>query len=359
MNRTTPGVPRPDRAVHVAEKLDAVASRPPGAGRADGLRRQHPGRPLRDLPRRGRGHRADGRASTRSVHPPARSPSALPRSRSAAASSVASDPAPPAPDPSPLPRKETHHAPLTLLRHQRSRANQTVLDVTGNNIANANTVGFKASNAASSRTPSARCSPRRVPPPGQRRHQPDPGRPRRPVGGITTNFNQGSPSHRPRHRPDDLRRRLLRGQPRRRGHVHPRGRVQLRQRAGNLVTVDGDIVQGYAAAADGTVSDRRPGRHRHPGHGQRGGDQPDALLQHRRRRRSPASTPTAPRAAVPARPGQLRQPRGPREGRRHVVPGGHELRHGADRRRGTGRRGDLSAARWRCRTSTSPRSSPT
>ena len=32
------------------------------------------------------------------------------------------------------------------------RANQTMLDVTGNNIANANTVGFKAS-TTSSRTP--------------------------------------------------------------------------------------------------------------------------------------------------------------------------------------------------------------
>ena len=40
------------------------------------------------------------------------------------------------------------------------RVNQTMLDVTGNNIANANTTGFKPAPPRSSATPSARCSPR-------------------------------------------------------------------------------------------------------------------------------------------------------------------------------------------------------
>ena len=111
------------------------------------------------------------------------------------------------------------------------RANQFMLDVTGNNIANANTVGYKASNVVFQDTLS---------PDAHRRL------PRRPatrggtnpiqvglgvqVGGVTTNFGQGSAQVTgKRHQPDDLRRRAVRRQPQRREPLHPRGRVQLRQ----------------------------------------------------------------------------------------------------------------------------------
>ena len=61
------------------------------------------------------------------------------------------------------------------------RAHQTMLDVTGNNIANVNTTGFKSLARRSSRTPCPRPSPAAgAPQADQGGHQPGPGRPRRP-----------------------------------------------------------------------------------------------------------------------------------------------------------------------------------
>ena len=59
------------------------------------------------------------------------------------------------------------------------RANQFMLDVTGNNIANANTVGFKASNVVFQDTLSQMLTGGAAPVTRPGRHQPDPGRPRR------------------------------------------------------------------------------------------------------------------------------------------------------------------------------------
>ena len=132
------------------------------------------------------------------------------------------------------------------------RANQTMLDVTGNNIANANTVGFKSSNVVFQDTLSqmltgGRCADATAPTRGGTN-------PMQvglgvQVGGITTNFNQGSAQV--TGRATNL---MISGDGffivKRGGeeHVHPRRRLQLR-RSGNLVTVDGDIVQGYKPMA--------------------------------------------------------------------------------------------------------------
>ena len=80
------------------------------------------------------------------------------------------------------------------------RVNQIMLDVTGNNIANANTVGFKSSSTVF-RTRCRRCSPRRSAPTRRRPrwHQPDPGRPRRPGRRDEHELQPGlQPDHRPR-----------------------------------------------------------------------------------------------------------------------------------------------------------------
>ena len=84
------------------------------------------------------------------------------------------------------------------------RANQTMLDVTGNNIANANTTGFKASTVIFQDTLSQMLIGvgwrRRLP----RRHQPDPGRPRRPGRRDPHQLPPGLVAdHRPHDRPDD------------------------------------------------------------------------------------------------------------------------------------------------------------
>ncbi|MGN6132553.1 MAG: flagellar hook-basal body complex protein [Nocardioidaceae bacterium] len=136
------------------------------------------------------------------------------------------------------------------------RANQTMLDVTGNNIANANTAGFKASNVVFQDTlsqmltgASAPSAPGVTPVNGGTNPiQVGLGVQ---VGAVTTNFNQGSAQT--TGRPTNL---MISGDG---FFVVNRGGTPLYTRAGafnfdqngNLVTPDGDIVQGFPLDAAG------------------------------------------------------------------------------------------------------------
>lgn len=135
------------------------------------------------------------------------------------------------------------------------RANQTMLDVTGNNIANANTVGFKSSNVVFQDTLSQMLTAAGAPTAGaQATGGTNPVQVGLgvQVGGITTNFNQGSAQV--TGRATNL---MISGDG---FFVVSRGGEDMYTRAGafnfdssgNLVTVDGDIVQGYKAKPDGT-----------------------------------------------------------------------------------------------------------
>ena len=135
------------------------------------------------------------------------------------------------------------------------KANQTMLDVTGNNIANANTVGFKASDVVFQDTLSQELSAAAAPNPavpsgGTNPMQVGLGVQ---VGAITTNFNQGSAEA--TGRPTNL---MISGDG---FFMIKRGNNTLYTRAGafgfdsggNLVTPDGDIVEGYQPDATGKV----------------------------------------------------------------------------------------------------------
>ena len=112
------------------------------------------------------------------------------------------------------------------------RAHQTKMDVTGNNIANVNTVGFKGSQTVFQDTLSqvirGRWRPRR----GPWRHKPGAGRPRRQGRGHHHQLDPGRhPVHRPLDGLHDRGRRLLRDpRQRRRAAVHPRRLLRLRRR---------------------------------------------------------------------------------------------------------------------------------
>jgi flagellar hook protein FlgE len=134
------------------------------------------------------------------------------------------------------------------------RANQTMLDVTGNNIANANTAGFKASSVVFQDTLSQMLTGGGAPVAGAA------GAPARggtnpmqvglgvQVGGISTNFTQGGAQA-----TGQVTNLMISGDG---FFVVQRGGQSLYTRAGafnfdasgNLVTPDGDIVQGYKYA---------------------------------------------------------------------------------------------------------------
>ncbi len=143
------------------------------------------------------------------------------------------------------------------------RANQTMLDVTGNNIANANTVGFKASNIVFQDTLSqmltAAGSPTGTAPDNTGGTNPVQVGLGVQVGGITTNFNQGSAQV--TGRATNL---MISGDG---FFVVSRGGEPMYTRAGafnfdsagNLVTVDGDIVQGYKFTETTAATPTDPG----------------------------------------------------------------------------------------------------
>ncbi|NMR21046.1 flagellar hook protein FlgE [Cellulomonas fimi] len=138
------------------------------------------------------------------------------------------------------------------------RAHQTMLDVTGNNIANVNTTGFKSSqtqfqdtlsqvltNAGGAQEGVGGTNPAQVGL-GVR------------VAGITTNFQQGAAQL--TNRSTDM---MINGD----GFFTVRsGNEQLYTRAGSfnfdtlgqLVTPDGALVQGWAAAGDGSIDTNAP-----------------------------------------------------------------------------------------------------
>ena len=214
------------------------------------------------------------------------------------------------------------------------RANQTMLDVTGNNIANANTVGFKSSNVVFQDTLSPDADRVGAPTATTGGTNPIQVGLGVQVGGVTTNFNQGSAQV--TGRATNL---MISGDG---FFVVHRGNQEIYTRAGafnfdstgNLVTPDGDIVQGYKAV----------GRHHQPGRRPTENieiadmvddtaDPGAAVLQHRRRRRDHRHLLRRHQAAaVPDRAGELRQPGGPGEGRRHRVPREHQLGRGPGRR---------------------------
>jgi flagellar hook protein FlgE len=135
------------------------------------------------------------------------------------------------------------------------RANQTMLDVTGNNIANANTVGFKSSNVIFQDTLSQMLTgaggPTGTVPPRGGTNPIQVGLGVQ-VGGITTNFNQGSAQT-----TGQVTNLMISGDG---FFTIKRGSEELYTRAGafnfdasgNLVTPDGDVVQGYEL--DGTTT---------------------------------------------------------------------------------------------------------
>ena len=132
------------------------------------------------------------------------------------------------------------------------RVNQTMLDVTGNNIANANTVGFKSSNILFQDTLSQMLTAGAAATDTQGGTNPMQVGLGVQVGGITTNFNQGSAQV--TNRTTNL---MISGDG---FFVVNRGGEDIYTRngafnfdsEGNLVTIDGDLVRGYQAAADGT-----------------------------------------------------------------------------------------------------------
>jgi flagellar hook protein FlgE len=133
------------------------------------------------------------------------------------------------------------------------RANQVMLDVTGNNIANANTVGYKASNVVFQDTLSQMLTAGSAPSTSRGGTNPIQVGLGVQVGGIMTNFGQGIAQT--TGKAENL---MISGDGL---FVIKRGQENLYTRAGafnfdsagNLVTPDGDKVQGYASDGNGGI----------------------------------------------------------------------------------------------------------
>jgi flagellar hook protein FlgE len=131
------------------------------------------------------------------------------------------------------------------------RTNQTMLDVTGNNIANANTVGFKGTGVVFQDTLSQMLTSAGGPAGTRGGTNPVQIGLGVSVGGTTTNFNQGSAQV--TGRATDL---MLQGDgffvvDRNGESLYTRAGAFNFDSAGNLVTLDGDKVMGYQATATG------------------------------------------------------------------------------------------------------------
>lgn len=138
------------------------------------------------------------------------------------------------------------------------RAHQTMLDVTGNNIANVNTTGFKASQAQFQDTLSQVLQNAGAAQDGIGGTNPAQVGLGVRVAGITTNFQQGAAQL--TNRSTDM---MISGDG---FFVVRKGAEQFYSRAGafdfdatgQLVTPDGGLVQGWAAAADGSIDVNGP-----------------------------------------------------------------------------------------------------
>jgi flagellar hook protein FlgE len=139
------------------------------------------------------------------------------------------------------------------------RANQTMLDVTGNNIANANTAGFKASSVVFQDTLSQMLTAGAAPSGTSGGRNPIQVGLGVQVGGVSTNFGQGSAQT-----TGKATNLMVSGDG---FFVVGRGNENLYTRAGafdfdsvgNLVTPDGDIVQGYPAGGGALTDISIPG----------------------------------------------------------------------------------------------------
>ncbi|NUR07131.1 MAG: flagellar hook-basal body complex protein [Nocardioidaceae bacterium] len=134
------------------------------------------------------------------------------------------------------------------------RANQFMLDVTGNNIANANTAGFKASNVVFQDTLSQMLTAGAAPAGGRGGTNPIQVGLGVQVGGVSTNFGQGSAQI--TGRATNL---MIQGDGffviRRNGEdLFTRAGAFNFDNAGNLVTPDGDVVQGYPSNGSGGIN---------------------------------------------------------------------------------------------------------
>ncbi|HSE10495.1 MAG TPA: flagellar hook-basal body complex protein [Nocardioidaceae bacterium] len=134
------------------------------------------------------------------------------------------------------------------------RANQTMLDVTGNNIANANTAGFKGSNVVFQDTLSQMLTGASAPAGTSGGTNPIQVGLGVSVGGTTGNFNQGSAQT--TGRATDL---MIQGDgffilDRDGESLYTRAGAFSFDMAGNLVSLDGDLVQGYLADAAGNIN---------------------------------------------------------------------------------------------------------
>ena len=138
------------------------------------------------------------------------------------------------------------------------RANPTMLDVTGNNIANANTAGYKGTSIVFQDTLSQMLTSASAPAGNRGGTNPIQVGLGVQVGGTTTNLNQGSAQA--TGRATDL---MIQGDGffmvRRNGEdLFTRAGAFSFDSAGQLVTLDGDTVQGYRADAAGNIAGGNP-----------------------------------------------------------------------------------------------------
>jgi flagellar hook protein FlgE len=134
------------------------------------------------------------------------------------------------------------------------RANQFMLDVTGNNIANANTVGYKASNVVFQDTLSQMLTGGAAPTATQGGTNPIQVGLGVQVGGVSTSFGQGSAQV-----TGKATNLMIAGDgfftvQRNGENLFTRAGAFDFDSAGSLVTPDGDIVQGYKPDATGTIT---------------------------------------------------------------------------------------------------------
>jgi flagellar hook protein FlgE len=133
------------------------------------------------------------------------------------------------------------------------RANQFMLDVTGNNIANANTAGFKASNVVFQDTLSQMLTAGTAPQGGKGGTNPIQVGLGVQVGGVSTSFGQGSAQV-----TGKMTNMMIQGDGffvvnRQGENLYTRAGAFNFDNSGNLTTPDGDIVQGYAADGSGNI----------------------------------------------------------------------------------------------------------
>ena len=138
------------------------------------------------------------------------------------------------------------------------RANQTMMDVTGNNIANVNTVGFKSSGTVFQDTLSQTLQSAGAPTPTAGGTNPAQVGLGVRVAGITTNFGQGAAQSTGRStdlmvQGDGFFIQEVGGQ-----QMYTRGGALSFDATGRLVSPDGGIMQGWVANAAGVVDINQP-----------------------------------------------------------------------------------------------------